>query len=84
MVRAQQREELRAHLAGQGIETAVYYPRPLHLQPAFAHLGYGPGDFPVAEQLSREALALPLHPDMAPGAAEQVVAAVSRFYAAGR
>ncbi|WP_326660767.1 DegT/DnrJ/EryC1/StrS family aminotransferase [Streptomyces sp. NBC_00385] len=84
VVRAQQREELRAQLAGQGIETAVYYPRPLHLQPAFAHLGYGPGDFPVAEQLSREALALPLHPDMAPGAAEQVVAAVSRFYAAGR
>ncbi|WP_164540540.1 DegT/DnrJ/EryC1/StrS family aminotransferase [Streptomyces abyssomicinicus] len=84
VVRAQEREALRAHLAGQGIETAVYYPRPLHLQPAFAHLGHHEGDFPVAERLSREALALPLHPDMAPGAAERVVTAVQRFYAAGR
>ncbi|WP_274558684.1 DegT/DnrJ/EryC1/StrS family aminotransferase [Streptomyces spiramyceticus] len=84
VVRAQERDALRAHLAAEGIETTVYYPRPLHLQPAFAHLGHGPGDFPVAERLSREALALPLHPEMAPGAAERVVDAVTRFYAAGR
>ncbi|MFJ5846912.1 MULTISPECIES: DegT/DnrJ/EryC1/StrS family aminotransferase [unclassified Streptomyces] len=83
VVRAQQRGELRAQLAKEGIETAVYYPRPLHLQPAFAHLGHGTGDFPVAERLSRESLALPLHPDMAPGAAERVVAAVNRFCRAG-
>ncbi|WP_432157453.1 DegT/DnrJ/EryC1/StrS family aminotransferase [Streptomyces sp. bgisy153] len=84
VVRAREREELRSYLAGQGIETTVYYPRPLHLQPAFAGLGHAPGDFPVAERLCREALALPLHPDMAPGAAERVVDAVQRFYAAGR
>lgn len=84
VIRSQERDALRSYLAGQGIETAVYYPRPLHLQPAFAHLGHGPGDFPVAERLSREALALPLHPDMAPGAAERVVAAVHRFHTAGR
>ncbi len=84
VVRAQQRDELRAHLAAQGIGTTVYYPRPLPLQPAFASLGHREGDFPVADRLSREALALPLHPDMAPGTAERVVAAVRAFYGAGR
>ncbi|MGA5165096.1 MULTISPECIES: DegT/DnrJ/EryC1/StrS family aminotransferase [Streptomyces] len=84
VIRAQERDALRAHLAAEGIGTTVYYPRPLHLQPAFAHLGHRPGDFPVAERLCREALALPLHPDMAPGAPERVVAAVRRFCTAGR
>ncbi|MER7054542.1 MULTISPECIES: DegT/DnrJ/EryC1/StrS family aminotransferase [unclassified Streptomyces] len=84
VVRAQRRDELRAHLADQGIGTTVYYPRPLPLQPAFASLGHREGDFPVAERLCREALALPLHPDMDPGAAGRVVAAVRDFYRAGR
>ncbi|WP_306317858.1 MULTISPECIES: DegT/DnrJ/EryC1/StrS aminotransferase family protein [unclassified Streptomyces] len=84
VIRSAERDALRAHLAADGIETTVYYPRPLHLQPAFAYLGHGPGDFPVAERLSREALALPLHPGMAPGAAERVVRSVTRFCAAGR
>lgn len=83
VVRAPQRDELRAHLARQGIETQIYYPRPLHLQPAFAYLGHATGDFPVAERLSREALALPLHPEQPPGVVERVVDEIARFYRLG-
>lgn len=45
-----------------GIPTAIYYPRPLHLQTVFTHLGYKPGDFPVSEEISRRIMSLPMHP----------------------
>ncbi|GIJ38952.1 aminotransferase DegT/DnrJ/EryC1/StrS family protein [Micromonospora andamanensis] len=83
VVRAPQRDDLRSYLAGRGIETKVYYPRPLHLQPAFRHLGHGPGDFPVAERLSRECLALPLHPELPAGTVERVVEEIAGFYRQG-
>src|SRR5262249_31335721 len=55
-VRVQEREALRAHLQDRGIPTEVYYPKPLHLQNAFAYLGHKPGDFPVSEAASAEVL----------------------------
>jgi dTDP-4-amino-4,6-dideoxygalactose transaminase len=60
VIRVQERDKLRAFLAEQGVGTEVYYPRPLHLQPALENLGFQEGDFPVSEQLSRETLALPI------------------------
>ncbi len=56
------RGALRAALAEAGVASGVYYPAPLHRQPLFARLGYGPGDFPVAERLADSILALPVHP----------------------
>jgi dTDP-4-amino-4,6-dideoxygalactose transaminase len=44
--------------------TALHYPHPLHLQPAFAHLGYSVGDLPMAEACAQECLSLPLHPQL--------------------
>ncbi len=59
-------EDHRALLQGglqrEGIPCAVYYPNPLHLQPAFAYLGYGEGDFPVSEEVSRRIFSLPMQP----------------------
>ncbi|MCA9543376.1 MAG: DegT/DnrJ/EryC1/StrS family aminotransferase, partial [Myxococcales bacterium] len=80
VVRAQDRDGLQAHLEAQGIGTAVYYPRPLHLQPCFADLGYGPGDFPESERACAEVLALPVYPELAPDQLAQVVRAVAGFY----
>jgi tRNA G18 (ribose-2'-O)-methylase SpoU len=51
----------------------VHYPVPLHLQPAYAHLGHREGDFPVAERICREILSLPIFPEMTEGQADQVV-----------
>jgi dTDP-4-amino-4,6-dideoxygalactose transaminase len=45
-----------------GIPTAIYYPRPVHLQTAFSHLGYRQGDFPVSEYVSERIFSLPMHP----------------------
>jgi dTDP-4-amino-4,6-dideoxygalactose transaminase len=58
------RDAFAAALRADAIETAVYYPIPLHLQPALATLGGQPGDLPVAEQAAAEVLALPIHPTL--------------------
>lgn len=80
VVRARQRDELRTFLAERKIATEVYYPLPLHLQPCLAYLGYIEGDFPEAERASREALALPMFPELTEGEQEWVVESVADFY----
>ncbi len=67
------REHARQALESAGIPTAVHYPIPLHLQPAFAALGYGPGSFPVAERAAARVLSLPLHPFLDPLTQQRVV-----------
>ncbi|MCS7091206.1 MAG: DegT/DnrJ/EryC1/StrS family aminotransferase [Verrucomicrobiota bacterium] len=61
-IRVRNRDEVARRMQAQGIPTAVYYPKCLHEQPVFAHLGYRWGEFPIAEQASREVLSLPMHP----------------------
>ena len=73
------RDALQAFLQEKGVSTAVYYPLPLHQQPAYAGLGYRPGDFPVAEALCRQVLALPVHPALAVGQVAYVAAQVGYF-----
>lgn len=74
------RAGLRAFLSERGIETEVYYPLALHLQPCFTHLGYRPGSCPRAEEASKEALALPVHPDLIDEQIDQVADAIIAFY----
>lgn len=62
VVRSDQRELLRKELNAQGIGTGLHYPIPLHLQKAYAHLGYQPGSFPKAELSAMTGLSLPMHP----------------------
>ena len=61
-VLSDRKSELRKKLQEAGIPTAVYYPLPLHLQGAFAHLGYRTGDFPVSEHAATLIFSLPMHP----------------------
>ena len=75
-VRLSQRDSTRAALQAAGIQTGVHYPIPIHLQPAHADLGYGPGDFPVSEQAAAQVLSLPIFPEMTVEQVEQVAAAV--------
>ena len=63
-------------LRSAGIACEVYYPTPLHLQPALSDLGYKVGDFPVAEQAAREVLSLPIFPGITPAQQERVVRAI--------
>jgi dTDP-4-amino-4,6-dideoxygalactose transaminase len=76
VVRHPDRDGLQARLAAQGIATLIHYPVPPHLQPAYAELGYGAGDFPVSEAMHREVLSLPLWPGMSEAQVERVIRAV--------
>lgn len=58
----EERSLLQAKLKAAGIPSAIYYPKPLHLQGAFSYLGYGKGDFPVSELVSERIFSLPMHP----------------------
>ncbi len=75
-VRAKQRDHLEAALNDDGIQTGIHYPVPVHLQPAYADLGYGPGAFPEAEAAAAQVLSLPLYPELSPEAVAQVGEAV--------
>ena len=79
-IRTAERDRLRERLAACGIETGVHYPEPIHTQPAYAFLGCGPGDFPVAEEASRTVLSLPIHPALSDAQVEAVVSAVRGFF----
>jgi dTDP-4-amino-4,6-dideoxygalactose transaminase len=63
-VEVEDRERVRTTLANAGIETGVHYPVPVHRQPAYFNLGYGEGDFPVAEHIAARTLSLPIFAEM--------------------
>ncbi len=79
VVRSEARDELRAHLEAEGIASAIHYPTPIHLQPAYADLGQGPGSLPVAERLAGEICSLPIFPSIEAAEIDRVAAAVAAF-----
>jgi dTDP-4-amino-4,6-dideoxygalactose transaminase len=64
VIEATERDRVRSVLLEAGIETAIHYPVPVHLQKAYAHLGYKPGDLPVTERLCQYCLSLPIYPEL--------------------
>ena len=77
VVRVDRRDEVLAHLTASGIGAGIHYPVPLHRTEAFAHLGYGPGDFPRAEAQADEILSLPIYPGITEAIISRVVDAVT-------
>ncbi len=75
------REALKQHLASRGIDTAIYYPVPLHLQKALAPLGNKAGDFPVAEKLAQDTLALPVFAELTADEVRYVASEIAAFFA---
>jgi dTDP-4-amino-4,6-dideoxygalactose transaminase len=75
-VDAARRDAIRDRLTAAGIATAIHYPRPIHLQRAYAHLGQGPGSCPVAERAAAEMISLPMYPDLTVAQVDRVVAAL--------
>lgn len=79
-IRVSKRDELQQFLKDRGIQTMVYYPLPLHLQPVFREWGYKEGDFPVSEQAAREVLSLPMYPELTEEQQAYVVEMIRAFY----
>ncbi|HWJ43628.1 MAG TPA: DegT/DnrJ/EryC1/StrS family aminotransferase [Solirubrobacterales bacterium] len=82
VVRSAERDALRDHLDARGVASAVHYPTPIHLQPAYAERGLRPGSLQVAERLARENCSLPIFPAITDEQIAEIVAAVQGFEAA--
>src|ERR1051326_8277443 len=72
-VRLQDRDGVLQRMAARGVNCAIHYPVPIHLQKAYGFLGLGPGSFPVAEQCAKEFLSLPMYPELTPEQIQFVV-----------
>ena len=81
-IHTERRADLKAYLNARGISTAIHYPEPVHLQPAYARLGYGVGSLPVTEWAARTTLSLPMFPDLDLNLARIVSRVIAAFFGA--
>jgi dTDP-4-amino-4,6-dideoxygalactose transaminase len=79
-IRTKKRDQLEKFLNGKGVGTAIHYPTPLHLQPAFRYLGYREGDFPESENAADEVLCLPIQQDLTDEEVIYVIKCVREFF----
>ena len=79
VMQVKDRSSFQGHLTELGIQTGIHYPVPIPLQPAYAHLGHGPGDFPHAESLAERIVSLPVAPHLTDQDAELVVTACQNY-----
>ena len=73
-------DKLRKYLDQKGIETAIHYPTPIHLQKGYAQLGYKKGSFPVAEELSKTVLSLPIFVGLKESEIEKISSSIKNFF----
>ncbi len=79
-IRAENRDGLKRYLEKKGIEAKIYYPLPLHLQPAFRYLGHRKGDFPISEKTAKQVLALPIYPELSRQKQILTIKCIKDFY----
>ncbi len=84
VIRHQNRDWFCQEVARRGVETLIHYPIPVHLQPAYAHLGGNAGDLPETEKAAREVVSLPLFPGLTKTQQDMVIAAVNAAAVAER
>ena len=80
VIQDKKRDKLKEYLNNNGVETAIHYPIPIHLQPASKHLGYKVGDFPVTEKQSKQILTLPVNQSLEQTDAEKIISLINKFY----
>ena len=80
VIQCEQRDALQKHLLKQGVETAIHYPIPIHLQPAAEYLGHRNGDFPITEYQAERILSLPVHQYLKEDEVRHVAASVNHFF----
>lgn len=81
VLRVKRRDELKQYLAHAKIETAIYYPIPLHMQPCFNYLGYQPEDCPESHRAAHETVAIPIYPELTEAQQRYVVDTIAAFWA---
>ncbi|KAB7707399.1 aminotransferase class I/II-fold pyridoxal phosphate-dependent enzyme [Bacillus aerolatus] len=79
-LRVPKRDGLQQYLKEQGVSTMVYYPMPLHVQPVFKELGYQEGDLPETEKAAKEAISLPMYPELKQEDQDYVIEKIIEFY----
>ncbi len=80
VIRTRNRDELMSYLKDKQIGTLIHYPIPLHLQKAFSYLKHKEGDFPKAEEFSKEILSLPMYPELRKNEVEDVCREIKKYF----
>ena len=80
VIQTERRDALKKHLFENGIETAIHYPTPIHMQIAIESLGYQEGDFPIAEKQSEQILTLPVNQSLETVDIEKIISTINRFF----
>ena len=80
IIRVEQRDELQKYLISNGIDAKIHYPLPMHLQPASKEYGYEEGDFPIAEEISKSIISLPVHEYISKNQQNEVIEKILKFY----
>jgi dTDP-4-amino-4,6-dideoxygalactose transaminase len=83
MIFAEQRDELLRYCLQKGIEAKIHYPIPLYQQRGLSHLGYQPGEFPVADRQAKEIISFPCHQHLTRVEQDYIIETVGNFYASG-
>jgi dTDP-4-amino-4,6-dideoxygalactose transaminase len=80
VIRTEKRDELREFLEKNEISCQIHYPIPLHLQPAYKHLNYKEGDFPITEKVANEILSIPLYPELTEEQQNYIISKIKEFF----
>ena len=80
VIQTSSRDKLQAHLTARGVSTGLHYPVPLHLQQAYADLGYRAGAFPVTERVASNGLSLPMYAELTDAQINHVVDSIKEFF----